>query len=175
MIGDQLGGAAAATMHDTLRQFRLFADVLSPEQLHQLGQQCRPCLFRAGSLLMTQGDFGNSMFAIVAGTVSVTFVDPTEHPNEVAILSAGDVVGEMALLTGDRRTATATAVTNVDAVEISKPALERMFASAPYLVEGFAATLTLRKAILDQIAAEHRDTLRHHIVRQIRKVFAGFV
>ena len=166
---------AGLKTRDAIRQFRLFADVLSPAQLDELGSQCRACYFRPGSILMSQGDFGNSMFGILDGTVSVSFFDPSAYNNEVTTLTAGEVVGEMALLTGDRRTATATAVTNVDALEIGKPALEQIFAKAPYLVESFAASLTIRRAILDEIAAEHAEPIRTHLVRQIRKVFAGIL
>lgn len=154
----------------TLRRFRLFADVLGPEQLDQLASQSRPCFFRAGSILMSQGDFGSSLYCIVDGLVSVVFCDAFDRENPVATLSGGEVVGEMALLTGDRRTATATALTNVDALEITKPALEKIFAKAPDLVENFAATLAIRQAMLDQIEADHIP-IRDNLVKQIRKVF----
>ena len=158
---------------EALRKFRLFADVLRPDQLDQLAAQCHPCFFRPKAILMTQGDFGSSMFGIVEGSVSVTFLDAMERENEVAVLTAGQVVGEMALLTGDRRTATVTALTSVDALEISKPALEKMFAKAPYLVESFAATLAIRKAMLDEIAAEHGVSITDYLVKQIRHIFSG--
>jgi CRP-like cAMP-binding protein len=164
-----------ADAREALRQLRLFSDVLSPGQLDDLAAQCRPCVFRAGSILMTQGDFGYSMFGILNGVVSVTFVDPHERENAVATLSAGQVVGEMALLTGERRTATVAARTNVAALEITKPALEDVFANAPYLVESFAATLAIRRAMLEQVAADHSGLIREQFVRQIRKVFSGIL
>ena len=160
---------------DAVRRLRLFSDVLSPDQLDDLAADCRPCVFRAGSILMTQGDFGCSMFGILDGVVRVTFVDPHERENAVATLSAGQVVGEMALLTGERRTATVTARTEVVALEITKPAVERMFAKAPDLVESFAATLAIRRTMLDQIAADSSGLLRETLVRQIRKVFSGIL
>jgi CRP-like cAMP-binding protein len=160
---------------DAVRRLRLFSDVLSPAQLDDLAAECRPRVFRARSILMSQGDFGSSMFGILDGVVSVVFVDPHERENAVATLSAGQVVGEMALLTGERRTATVIARTNVVALEITKPAVERIFAKAPDLVESFAATLAIRRAMLDQIAADSSGLLRETFVRQIRKVFSGIL
>lgn len=160
---------------EALRRLPLFSDVLDPGQLDELAAQCRPRVFRARSILMSQGDFGSSMYGILDGVVSVTFVDPHERENAVATLSAGQVVGEMALLTGERRTATVVARTNVAALEITKPAVEQMFAKAPDLVESFAATLAIRRAMLDQIAADHSGLLRETFVRQIRKVFSGIL
>ena len=160
---------------DAVRRLRLFSDVLSPAQLDDLAAECQTRVFRAKSILLSQGDFGSSMFGILDGVVRVIFVDPHERENAVATLSAGQVVGEMALLTGERRTATVTARTEVVALEITKPAVERMFAKAPDLVESFAATLAIRRNMLDQIAAEHSGLLRETFVRQIRKVFSGIL
>jgi CRP-like cAMP-binding protein len=160
---------------DAVRRLRLFSDVLSPAQLDDLAAECQTRVFRAKSILMSQGDFGSSMFGILDGIVSVIFVDPHERENPVATLSAGQVVGEMALLTGERRTATVVARTNVVALEITKPAVEQIFAKAPDLVESFAATLAIRRAMLDQIAADHNRQLRKMLVRQIRTVFSGIL
>ena len=49
-------------------------------------------------------------------------------------LGAGDIVGEMAVLTGLRRTAV-VAETDVAAIEISKTTLESLFAKAPELID----------------------------------------
>ena len=160
---------------NAVRRLRLFSDVLSHTQLDDLAAQCRPRVFRAGSVLLSQGDFGSSMFGILDGVVSVVFIDPHERENAVATLSAGQVVGEMALLTGERRTATVAARTNVAALEITKPALEDVFANAPYLVESFAATLAIRRAMLQQVAADSSGLLREVLVRRIRKVFSGIL
>lgn len=154
-----------------LRQLRLFADALSPAQLDDFAARCRLRFFRAGSPLMHQGDFGSSMYGILTGSASVTFVDRTDREKEVATLTAGDVAGEMAMLTGDRRSATVTAIANVDALEITRPALEKLFARAPELMDAFAASLAARQAQLDQLAAEHAQAAHHRIFGHIKKMF----
>jgi hypothetical protein len=60
--------------------------------------------FAAGELLFSEGDAGDVVYFIEAGTISVT--SGTEH---VANLESGDVLGEIAMVTGAQRTATATA------------------------------------------------------------------
>ena len=121
-----------------LEKVPLFADALDAEQLRFLAPQSRPAFFRAGTRLMNQGDFGGAMFVIATGEVAVTFVDEDAREQTVAKLGPRDVVGEMSLFTGDRRTATVSAVTNVDAIEITKWSLERVFARAPELIDKFA-------------------------------------
>jgi CRP-like cAMP-binding protein len=175
--GDSMGQTTdhRVDAREALRRLPLFSDVLGPGQLDELAAQCQPRVFRARSILMSQGDFGSSMFGILDGVASVAFVDAHERENAVATLSAAQVVGEMALMTGERRTATVVARTEVVALEITKPAVEQMFAKAPDLVESFAATLAIRRAMLDQIAADRSGLLRETIVRQMRKVFSNIL
>jgi CRP-like cAMP-binding protein len=71
----------------------LFADVLSSGQLNELARGCKLCFFARGSVLMHQGDFGSSMFGILNGQASVTFVDDRAYGNTVAVLSPGEVAG----------------------------------------------------------------------------------
>jgi CRP-like cAMP-binding protein len=120
---------------------------------------------------MSQGDLGGAMFVIVAGRVGVRFVDPDGREQEVARLGPGDIVGEMSLFTGDRRTATVTALDNVDALKISKWSLERVFAKAPDLIDTFATFLARRQAQLDAVSRRH--PLEEGFVRQARKAFAS--
>jgi CRP-like cAMP-binding protein len=150
----------------------LFAQTLDAAQLRFLAGQSRPAFFRAGTLLMSQGEFGGAMFAIVEGEVSVSFLDARGKPREIARLGRGDVVGEMSLFTGDRRTASVCAVTNVDALEITKASLERMFQRSPGLLDRFGALLAARQADLAAIG-KAEEASRADFVRRAARSFAG--
>lgn len=158
---------------EILTKVPLFADALDAEQIEFLAKQSRPALFRAETRLMSQGSFGGSMYVIVKGAVSVNFVD--EHGREQTVASLGpyDVVGEMSLFTGDRRTATVEATDNVDAIEITKWSLERVFARAPELIDRFADVLAKRQAELNQLSSSGASGSREAFVRQARNAFAG--
>ncbi|MCB1502271.1 MAG: cyclic nucleotide-binding domain-containing protein [Bauldia sp.] len=149
----------------------LFADTLSARQLDHLAAQCQPVFFPAGTFLISEGDFGDSMFAIVDGDASVTLHDERGGEHGVAAVKPGEIVGEMALLTGMRRRATVVASTDLAALEITKPALEDIFARAPELIDRFGAVLADREAKLRQVAADaasHRD-----FASRIRRFFGG--
>jgi CRP-like cAMP-binding protein len=120
---------------------------------------------------MNQGDFGGSMFVLTEGVVDVAFVDQDGREQPVAKLGPGEVVGEMSLFTGDRRTATVIANGNVKAIEITKWSLERIFAKAPDLVDKFAAILAKRQAELNAVTRSAAS--REKFARSARKVFAG--
>lgn len=133
---------------------RLFAETLDPDELTTLAGKAHVVSFPAGATLMEAGDFGTAMYAIVEGRVDVRLTDKEGHEREVATLGREQIVGEMSLMTGARRSATVVAVTDVMAMEISKVALEEILAAAPQLIDRFAVVLSARRAELDRIAAQ---------------------
>ena len=158
---------------EILTAIPLFADDLNPDQIERLAAKCYVAVFPAGSMLMAEGDFGTSMFAIVEGSVSVTVADKRGDEHGVAALYAGDVVGEMSLMTGARRSATVTAATEVVALEITKFALEEILARAPDLIDSFGEVLARRQAMLDRVAVDVARADKDDIVSQIRRFFGG--
>lgn len=62
----------------------------------------------AGTVLFREGDPGEEMFVIERGRIRLT-LGPQDMEAEIAVLHPGDFFGELSLLGGARRTATATA------------------------------------------------------------------
>ena len=152
-----------------LAEIPLFAETLDQLQLAALAHKSAPVIFPAGSILMTEGDFATSMFAIVEGSVSVAVADRDGGDRHVADLKGGDIVGEMSLMTGARRSATVTATSEVVALEVTKFSLEAILTRAPELIDRFGEILARRRAELDQLAAEAAP--KDDIVSQIRRFF----
>jgi CRP-like cAMP-binding protein len=90
------------------------------------------------------------MFVLVDGKVTVS-VHLRAGEERVATLGAGNIVGEMSLLTGARRSATVTATRPVSALEIAKPALEELLTGSPGLIARFAEMVEQRQAEIDNI------------------------
>lgn len=149
----------------------LFAEVLDADQIDRLAAKCHEIVFPSGAVLMTEGDFGTSMFALVEGEVSVSLADKHGAPHGVAKLTGGEFVGEMSLLTGARRSATVVALTEVVALEITKVALEEILARAPDLIDQFGLVLSWRQAELDRAAADVANANKDDLVSQIKRFF----
>jgi len=162
---------AMVNAREVLHAIPLFADVLDTGQLERLAAKCHEVMYPAGSVLMTEGDFGTSMFALVEGEVSVTLVDKRGDAHGVAKLSAGDFVGEMSLLTGARRRATVVAETEVVAIEITKVALEEILTRAPDLIDEFGLVLASRQVELDRAAVDVAQANKDDLVSQIKRFF----
>lgn len=82
--------------------------------------------YKPGTVIVREGDPGNSLFLIVDGAVEVRGTDPKGRQVKLAQLQQGDFFGEVAVLTGKPRTATVVAQTDVAVVEISRATLAEL-------------------------------------------------
>jgi len=95
------------TKVEALRRAPLF-EGLSKKELIELARVTEDLQVAAGTVLCKEGRLGREFFMIVEGTAEVTRGGAT-----IATRQEGDFVGEIALLTSARRTATVRAATPV--------------------------------------------------------------
>ena len=84
---------------------------------------------RRGEVIIRRNDIGSSIFAIVEGSVEVE-IDPEDRKRVVAI-PAGQIFGELGLISGRRRTATVRAGESALLIEIPRNAMLKLMASVP--------------------------------------------
>lgn len=83
--------------------------------------------FSAGDVLFREGDSGEVMFVIQSGAVRIS-KSVGGHDKVLAMLGPGEFLGEMAILNGKPRTATATVVEPTRCLVIEARTLEAMVA-----------------------------------------------
>jgi NhaP-type Na+/H+ or K+/H+ antiporter len=105
---------------------------LDDEGLQLVADLTEEMVVPAGKHLFRQGDKGDSMFVIARGAVEVLLVQDDEELL-LDVLGGGDIIGEMALLTGERRTASARAATAVTLGRIKRVDFETLMDSQPEL------------------------------------------
>jgi small-conductance mechanosensitive channel/CRP-like cAMP-binding protein len=123
---------------------------LSADEITMLAQAAVSHVFAPGETVIRAGDPGSSMFVVHQGKVRVQ-VSENGRPRTVANLNEGDFFGEMALFTGEPRTANVLAVEETEVLEIGHAAMKRVFDTNPDLVEA-----------LSFIMAERREGLASH-------------
>lgn len=87
--------------------------------------------FAAGEVVVTEGEPGNSLFVLTTGTVRTYVRDGSGHSNPVRILREGDFFGEVSLLESEVRTATVTAASHCDLLEIDRATLDAISRKKP--------------------------------------------
>jgi MFS family permease len=99
-----------------LRQLTIFR-ALPGAAIEGLAHALDKTSFEPGAVLVKEGDEGNCYYAIVEGTVEIR-----RRGQPIALLHRGQGLGEIALLRAVPRTATAVALTPVDAYRLGRDA-----------------------------------------------------
>ena len=154
-----------ATRLDRLTERLSAVDIFSPltqEELARLASSARSHTYAPGESIIRAGDAGDSMFVVNHGGVEVRITDNGRQLT-VASLGEGDFFGEMALLTGQPRTANVVAVEETEVLEIGHDALKQLFEANPELAESLSHTVIERRAGIEssrvpgQIEEEERS------------------
>ncbi|APR76568.1 Potassium efflux system KefA protein / Small-conductance mechanosensitive channel [Minicystis rosea] len=130
--------------------------VLAPAEQRALAEMSEQRLYAAGEVIVRQGDVSSELFVIERGEVVVA-VNRGGNDVVIARLGEGKFFGEMALVTGDRRTATVRAATSCQLLEVSRDALRTVLSRSPDLAERVSSVLTERQAQLDEHLATEID------------------
>jgi len=117
---------------------------LSPDETTMLAQAAVSHVFAPGETVIRAGDPGSSMFVVHKGKVQVQ-VNENGRPRTVATLNEGDFFGEMALFTGEPRTANVLALEETEVLEIGHAAMKRVFDTNPDLVESLSFIMSERR------------------------------
>ncbi len=99
--------------------------------------------FEEGEVIFNEGDLGVEMFILQEGNVEVYRQVNDEH-RELAVLEKGDFFGEMSLLEGLPRTATAAALTNTKLLRINGSTFDQMLRSKPEIAVRIMRKLSCR-------------------------------
>jgi CRP-like cAMP-binding protein len=160
-----------------LRTVDLFRP-LSDEELRSVMARSRPLHYAAGERVIEEGSPGDSFFIIDQGQVMVSKRMGGAN-REIARLMEGQFFGEMALLTGERRSATIEAATDVDLFMIDKPAFQDILAANPTIAVDISTLLSERRDALTHaqddltapLPAPGAGELKNDILGRIRAYF----
>jgi small-conductance mechanosensitive channel/CRP-like cAMP-binding protein len=129
---------------DSLRRVYLFSS-LEKEELRLIAVHLSEVNFASGEFIIREGESGDSFFIMEEGEVEV-FITPI--PNQKKVLNTlrkGDFFGEIALLTGEKRTANVRAVDEVRVYQLSKENFKDVLESRPEILDEISNVLSRRK------------------------------
>ena len=109
--------------------------------LESLAGTLRRRRFRRGEVIMHQGDPGDSLHIVAAGAVKILLPSAEGEEAIIATLRPGDFFGELALLDGAPRSATATALEASDTLVLPRPVFMELLDTLPGLRDALLAGL----------------------------------
>jgi small-conductance mechanosensitive channel/CRP-like cAMP-binding protein len=166
------GGAADGNaIVERLAAVDIFAP-LSAEETAMLAQAATSHVFAPGETVIRAGDPGSSMFVVHNGRVSVQ-ISENGRARTVATLSEGAFFGEMALFTGEPRTANIVAIEETEVLEIGHAAMKQVFDTNPDLVESLSHIIAERMQGLtaSQNLAPTDENESAGLLRSIKRFF----
>lgn len=100
---------AVASLTYELRQHEFFAS-MDDAALEQLIGLTQTKLYKARSTIFNQGDEGDSLYVVLSGAVKISTTSTSGKETVLCFLGPGEVLGEIAVLDGDTRTASASVI-----------------------------------------------------------------
>ena len=128
-----------------------FFSGLDAAALERLATGMRSRRFRRGEVIFHVGDPGDALFVVVSGDVKISLPSETGDEAILTTLGPGAVFGELALLDGAPRSATATAQSPTETVVLPRDRFRELIATEA----------GVRDALLASIAGELRRLTRH--------------
>lgn len=113
---------------------------LPAEEIQELVPFADPIYLPPGARFIDEGGEGDSLYFIESGNARVE----RDNDGVIAQVGPGEVVGEMALLTGTARNASVIAETDLCVLRISKMAFDDLLARSPHLRQALQTVATVR-------------------------------
>jgi hypothetical protein len=126
--------AAAGSISGGVSTSPLFSD-LQPPELIAVMRGLNLHTFEPGEIIVSQGEPGQSLFVLASGQARAYLKDKGGRNVQVRELSDGDFFGEIALMLGSPRTATITAQTRCELLELGRPELDAVAQKHPRVRE----------------------------------------
>ncbi|GAB4452409.1 MAG: hypothetical protein Kow0031_34830 [Anaerolineae bacterium] len=124
--------------------------------------------YTAGEVVFKEGDQGNAMFIVWSGRVAVVKGD-LEYPTLLGYRGVGEVVGEMALLEDEPRSASVVAIENVRLLRITRDNFELLLSQNPRLGLSIVSTLSARLRAADD-ARKSSARSESHLIKQVSRL-----
>jgi CRP-like cAMP-binding protein len=132
---------------------------LTPPELDRLRAIAKRTRFRRDTVIFFQGDASDSLHLILSGSVKVYQTSEQGRERILKILGPWEIVGELAMLDGQPRSATVAALDDTETLSISRRDFERLVAERPEILWRVVETLCekLRHASGEMVEMSFRE------------------
>jgi CRP-like cAMP-binding protein len=131
---------SAPVQRAALAQLKVFHG-FTPAELDAMAKVLKPERFTAGTVLFCEGDRATGCYIVLDGRVRVS-LERGAKPKQLAMLGRGELIGQMALLDGSRRSATCTAAEASTVLKLDREEFDMLFRSGASFALKFVDSVT---------------------------------
>jgi CRP/FNR family transcriptional regulator, cyclic AMP receptor protein len=156
-----------------LRRVPVFS-TLSPEELERVAQVAVPRRFEAGEVVFKEGDEGSTCYIVRSGRARAIREHPDGRSITLAHFSPGDIFGEMAMLDGERRSATVETLEGTEAIAILRADMHRLLREHPDISVKLIAALGQRlRDTNERLARQSFQTVQSRVAVVLEQLVAA--
>jgi small-conductance mechanosensitive channel/CRP-like cAMP-binding protein len=134
---------------------------LTDSEREEIAERVLVAPFRRGEVILRQGSEAHYLYILVVGSVELSVTEEGQT-RVITRIGAGEAFGEMGLMTGEPRSATVIAVTDVVCYRLDKAGFQDILQRRPEIAETLAGLLAERKEYLDALKRGlHMQALEH--------------
>ncbi|MFC1745420.1 cyclic nucleotide-binding domain-containing protein [Candidatus Riflebacteria bacterium] len=147
----------SGTKEIRIRDIPIFSGLADPD-LEKIQGITYEHIFNPGEYLFKQGDIGDAFYIIKAGNIDILKIDAASGEEKVIVsLSPGEFFGEMALIEGAPRNASARAVTEATMLVVKKSDFEMLLRLNSFVALKIMSELSTRLHGEDSIAVQEKS------------------
>jgi small-conductance mechanosensitive channel/CRP-like cAMP-binding protein len=150
-----------------LEQIEMFSRLL-PDDRQRLADGMRPAPFGRGEIITRQDSTAHWLYVLSKGECEVRVRNEGGAEKMVARIAAPNVFGEIGVMTGERRTATVIAATEVECYRIDKDVFKSVLRNRPEMGELMSQVMAKRRVELDAVREGMDAEARNRRVKEER-------
>lgn len=155
-----------------LRRVPLLAD-LEPSELERIASVAVPRSFPKGDIVFHEGDRSDACYVIRSGEVRVTRQHSDGRAIALATLREGEIVGELAMLDGEVRSASIEALTEIELLALSATDMRGLLQRNPAMTAKLVVALTRRvRETNERVASQSFQTVPSRVAGVLGQLVA---
>ena len=139
---------SSARVIELLQKMDLFAD-LADDELARVARVLKEQRIAENSLIFSEGDAGDGLYIVLQGRVRIATSDNFGRERVLAFYGPGEFFGDMAVLTGAPRSATATASTDLRLLQLRKDDFDVLVATSVGIMRSMLRVMVERQAAMN--------------------------
>ena len=144
---------------------------IEPDDLTRIALRMTRRKFRRDEVIFHEGDPGDSLHVVVEGRVKISRESSEGEEAIVAVLAPGDSFGELVLLDGAPRSATATAIEATETLTMSRETFaELVDGGSPFRWQVLVGVARRVRRLTDQLAEVHFLDLAGRLALQLTRL-----
>jgi len=163
-------GSLARATFQLLKNNDLFS-VLSDKHISKLVEQSSSCSYGPGEIIAIEEEYGDSLFMLIDGKVSIIKADMTAEATEITQLVKGDICGEMTVFTDAPRSATIRSINHSEVLEIHRHAIAELIDEEPILLERFSQLINDRQSQLNRVERQANLGSKKDVIERMKELF----